>query len=129
MTGWPWMYLTVHKTQCFQCYSRENTVLVKDSTDSEWIYIIRSGQCAVYMYVESTRASWKDLELCLAHPTIDINGWPAKGTVSIPCLDVTIWNNGRLTGGPTREDTGVTAEVTGTASPTYYAKEAVKLNI
>ena len=36
------------------------------------------GTCVIYMYIGSTAASWQDLELALAHPTINIDGRPCK---------------------------------------------------
>lgn len=34
----------------------------------------------VYKFVEAVTASWKDLELWLANPMIDIDGWPGVQT-------------------------------------------------
>ncbi|XP_066284423.1 cyclic nucleotide-binding domain-containing protein 2-like [Branchiostoma lanceolatum] len=47
MRGWPLQMLhKVPKKMTFS-YIRRGTVLVKDSTDSEWIYVIKSGSCSV----------------------------------------------------------------------------------
>ncbi|XP_035676122.1 cyclic nucleotide-binding domain-containing protein 2-like [Branchiostoma floridae] len=47
MRGWPLQMLhKVPKKMTFS-YIRRGTVLVKDSTDSDWIYVIKSGSCSV----------------------------------------------------------------------------------
>ncbi|KAK7492843.1 hypothetical protein BaRGS_00015981, partial [Batillaria attramentaria] len=76
MKCWPWRNLLNRPSQCVEHFYRKNTVLCTDSSKNDWIYIVKSGKCTVYQYVGSTKASWRDLELWLAHPTVDIDGWP-----------------------------------------------------
>ncbi|KAL8594574.1 hypothetical protein ACOMHN_002129 [Nucella lapillus] len=84
MASFPYEVLLKHPFMCCQYYCRPNTVLVADSASSDWIYLIRSGSCVVQMYVESTKASWRDLELALSHPQVNVNGLPVPKTKSGP---------------------------------------------
>ncbi|KAK7492851.1 hypothetical protein BaRGS_00015989, partial [Batillaria attramentaria] len=84
MKFWPWEKLLNYPAQCYQYYSPKDRVLVRDSTKSEWIYIIKSGICIVYMLIDSTRASWRDLQLALSNPFIDIDQWP--GLLHLPLV-------------------------------------------
>ncbi|KAK7450662.1 hypothetical protein BaRGS_00039926, partial [Batillaria attramentaria] len=76
MKHWPWKTLLQHPSQCVLRYFGNKTVLVTDSTDSDNIYIVKSGSCAAYQYIDETKASWRDLQLRLGHPTVNIHGWP-----------------------------------------------------
>ncbi|XP_025095961.1 uncharacterized protein LOC112564978 isoform X3 [Pomacea canaliculata] len=80
MKNWPIELLLKHPTQCTQTYFRKNQLVVKDSNSSKFLYIVRSGECAVYIGVPRTSLSWRDLMLKLIHPMINIEGWPEART-------------------------------------------------
>ncbi|KAK7098001.1 hypothetical protein V1264_004895 [Littorina saxatilis] len=84
MANFPMDVLLRHPSMCFQYYVRPNVVLVKDSQQSEWIIVVRSGSVVIQMFIPSTKASWRDLNLALAHPTINIDGQPLPRTDTGP---------------------------------------------
>ncbi|KAK7492846.1 hypothetical protein BaRGS_00015984, partial [Batillaria attramentaria] len=69
MKYWPWKNILSYPIECKQRYFLKKKVLVADSTKNKYIYVVRS-------LVGSTRASWRDLQLSLAHPSVGIDGWP-----------------------------------------------------
>ena len=51
------------------------------------ICVLNQGSCVVYMYIEDTRASWRDLQLALAHPLVNIDGRPREWGAAIVIVD------------------------------------------
>nr|KAG5689313.1 hypothetical protein BaRGS_022037 [Batillaria attramentaria] len=82
MRNWPTHQLIEHRQNCFYRFYRKGRVVVADSRESDYLYVVRSGTCNVMMYIEETEASWRDLKLCLAHPTINMDDWPGTRTDS-----------------------------------------------
>lgn len=47
MKDWPIEHLLEHPEECLLHFFKRNVVIVKDSTCSEWIYVVKSGFCQV----------------------------------------------------------------------------------
>ncbi|XP_038047769.1 cyclic nucleotide-binding domain-containing protein 2-like [Patiria miniata] len=56
LKGWPIQMLDLHPKQCVFNFFRRDTVLVRDSKYSDWIYIVKSGSCSVVMRLSKANA-------------------------------------------------------------------------
>ncbi|XP_025086538.1 rap guanine nucleotide exchange factor 1-like isoform X2 [Pomacea canaliculata] len=55
MKFWPCDMLLKYPSQCYQKYFKNDVVLCTDSAKSNHIYIVRTGTCVVYKFVEAVK--------------------------------------------------------------------------
>nr|KAG5701613.1 hypothetical protein BaRGS_019302 [Batillaria attramentaria] len=56
MKGWPIERLLEHPEHCLLHFFKRNMVIVKDSEQSEWLYIVKSGSCQVLKQLRGVTA-------------------------------------------------------------------------
>ncbi|KAK3099949.1 hypothetical protein FSP39_012359 [Pinctada imbricata] len=56
MKNWPIELLLEHPEHCLLHFFKRNVVIVKDSTASEWIYVVKSGSCEVLKQLKGVKA-------------------------------------------------------------------------
>ncbi|KAL8593034.1 hypothetical protein ACOMHN_017964 [Nucella lapillus] len=113
MKNWPVDILHDNAKKCYLRYFRQRHVIVADSTLSEDIYIIRSGQCHVLMCVESVTPRWHDVDQLITEHFLTYDrflglGRPASppgfgemphwGLQSLSCLGLSSFGHGLLAG-------------------------------
>ncbi|XP_070174283.1 uncharacterized protein [Littorina saxatilis] len=62
MKGFPIEKMLGDPKKCSARYFRYRTLIVADSTDEDYLYVIRNGRCQVLMLIDSEETSWRDLE-------------------------------------------------------------------
>ncbi|KAK7114543.1 hypothetical protein V1264_000592 [Littorina saxatilis] len=63
MKGFPVEKLLNNPKKCFVRYFRHRHLIVADSTNEDYLYVIRHGRCQVLMLIDSEKTCWQDLEL------------------------------------------------------------------
>ena len=66
MKHWPLLQLLRHPTQSYMHYCRNRQVIVADSSQSEYIFVVWSGECCVLAPIGPIKCSWRDFPKLLA---------------------------------------------------------------
>lgn len=74
MKFWPRKHLVKYPEMCRITYVPSGKVIVKNNASSSWLYIVRSGVCKVYMYMEETSIAWCEAQMEFTHHP----EWPSK---------------------------------------------------
>ena len=66
MKHWPLVQLLRHPSQSYMYYCRNRQVIVADSSQSDYIFIVRSGECCVLASIGPMKCSWRDFPKLVA---------------------------------------------------------------